>query len=138
MIQVTCALIIDDGKVLVTQNGMNSDHPLQWEFPGGKMHVGETEAQCICREIKEELELEICIVEALRAVVHDYGIKKIRLIPFICVVKSGMLKLNNHIEKDWVELLKLSRINFSEADRRLLELDYNQRTLEKYSRKQMY
>lgn len=135
MIQVTCALIIDRGKVLLTQNNKNSDHPFQWEFPGGKVKPRESEEQCICREINEELELEIRVVEPLFAVKHDYGFKKIRLIPFVCSISSGTIKLNNHYKKEWVEIGKLKTVDFSEADKRLIEIPENKKMLEKYFRK---
>ncbi|MCY1720331.1 NUDIX domain-containing protein [Prolixibacteraceae bacterium Z1-6] len=132
MIQVACALIIHDGKVLLAQNGSNSDHHLQWEFPGGKIKPDETEEQCIRREIREELELEIEIVDSLKAVVHDYNIKKIRLIPFICKLNGGNLKLNDHINAEWVELNDLFEYDLSEADKKLIEIHRNQKILKKY------
>lgn len=132
MIQVACALIISKGKVLIAQNGAGSDHPFQWEFPGGKLNPGETEEQCICREIKEELELEIYVAEKLTGVEHDYGIKQISLIPFVCSIKSGVLKLNNHINIEWIEIGKLEEFDFSEADKRLILLSANQKRLKKY------
>ncbi|MBK6285706.1 MAG: NUDIX domain-containing protein [Draconibacterium sp.] len=59
MIKVTCAIIIKNGRILVTQRKANSSHPLNWEFPGGKLNSGETLEYCIIREIKEELDIEI-------------------------------------------------------------------------------
>ena len=136
MIQVTCALIIsEDGKVLLAQNREDSDHPMQWEFPGGKVKEGETGEKCILREIKEELDVDVEIVEALNAIEHDYGIKKIRLIPFVCKVGSGIIRLNNHIRTEWVVLQKVNEFDLSEADRQLIELPANQDILEKYIRK---
>ncbi|WP_346855385.1 NUDIX domain-containing protein [uncultured Draconibacterium sp.] len=135
MIQVTCALIVSEGKVLIAQNKEDSDHPFQWEFPGGKLKAGETEEQCICREIKEELELEIRILERLLGVEYDYGIKKIMLIPFVCSIESGELKLNDHIITAWVEMAELGTVDFSAADKKLIGIDSNQKSLKKYTRK---
>lgn len=132
MIQVTCALIIDEGKVLVTQNHEESDHPLQWEFPGGKLKPHESEQECIIREIKEELELDILVLDKLETVEHDYGIKKIELIPFVCKIAGGALKLNNHKDKKWVYFSDLEEIDFLEADKRLVSLTENLVLLEKY------
>jgi len=85
MIDVTCAVIRnEDDEVLIVQRGEFTDHPLKWEFPGGKINQGESEEDCILREIKEELSMEIVICGRLPDVIHDYGLKKIRLIPFIC------------------------------------------------------
>ncbi|WP_346858779.1 (deoxy)nucleoside triphosphate pyrophosphohydrolase [uncultured Draconibacterium sp.] len=137
MIQVTCALIVSEGKVLIAQNKEDSDHPFQWEFPGGKLKAGETEEQCICREIKEELELEIRILERLLGVEYDYGIKKIELIPFVCSIESGELKLNDHIKTAWVEMAELGTVDFSAADKKLIGIDSNQKSLKKYTREQV-
>uniref|UniRef100_UPI00321654B1 (deoxy)nucleoside triphosphate pyrophosphohydrolase n=1 Tax=uncultured Draconibacterium sp. TaxID=1573823 RepID=UPI00321654B1 len=138
MIQVTCAFVFSNDKILLAQNGSESDHPMQWEFPGGKIKQGETEEQCIRREILEELELKIEIVEALQAIEHDYGMKRIRLIPFVCVIKSGSLKLNDHIKTEWVKPDRLNEFDLSEADKKLIELAENRKVLEKYAGKQMH
>lgn len=135
MIQVTCALLIHEGKVLITQNGAESAHPFQWEFPGGKINPEETAKACIIREIKEELELDIVVIEDLVAVEHDYGIKKIILIPFVCSIAGGSLKLNNHIDKKWIAFSDLKEVDFSAADKRLISLGENRKLLEKYSGK---
>lgn len=135
MILVTCALLVKNGKILITQNGYDSDHPYQWEFPGGKIKPGETGTACVKREIMEELELEIKIVETLKPVEHDYGIKQIKLIPFVCKLVSGSIKLNNHISEKWIELAAVEGIDFSEADRKLIENTHNYSLLQKYSRK---
>ena len=135
MLIVTCALIVKNGKILITQNGEDSDHAFQWEFPGGKIKINETTEACIVREIKEELELDVFIEKTLIPVEHDYGIKKIKLIPFICSIKQGLLKLNNHMNAKWVEVPNLLEIDFSEADKRLLMIDKNMQNLKEYTRK---
>ena len=66
MINVTCAIIRnEEEKVLVVQRGLLTDHPLKWEFPGGKIDPGESETECIIREIDEELSMDIVIVGRL-------------------------------------------------------------------------
>jgi 8-oxo-dGTP pyrophosphatase MutT (NUDIX family) len=54
MIAVCCAIILKNSKILAVQRGVESSHPNQWEFPGGKIHANETAEQCIIREIEEE------------------------------------------------------------------------------------
>lgn len=132
MIQVTCAIIIDKGKILVAQNTESSDHPFQWEFPGGKIKSGESERDCIVREIKEELNLTVEVIEALVPVEHDYKVKSIRLIPFVCFVVSGNLKLNDHNAIKWVPSNELNELDFAEADRVLIQKTENRERLKKY------
>jgi 8-oxo-dGTP diphosphatase len=117
MINVSCAVIRnDDEKVLVVQRGKDSDHPLKWEFPGGKVNPGETFEECIVREINEELSLDIIICASLKNVEHDYTNKRIRLIPFICDTLMDLPVLNEHVAYRWIEASRLAEIDFSEAD----------------------
>ena len=137
MIDVTCAIIFDKNKLLLTQRGEHSYHAFQWEFPGGKVKPEETEEQCIHREISEELGIEIRIIEKLSPVIYDYGFRKIRLIPFLVYIEKGDIVLNEHVNFEWLELEKLNKRNISEADRELIQLPENKKLLEKYSREKM-
>jgi len=102
MFKVTCAIIIRRNKILVAQRNESSDHPLKWEFPGGKLNPSETIEECIIREIREELDIEIEVRKTMIAVYHDYGHKQIELIPFLCILKSGDIKLIEHHDFMWV------------------------------------
>lgn len=132
MLKVTCAIIIRQNKILVTQRNENSDHPYQWEFPGGKIKQNETEADCIAREINEELGIEIRILDLMIHVQHDYGFRKIELIPFICEIQSGSIKLTEHIDFKWISIENLEQIDLSDADRKLIQKDGNRLILKKY------
>lgn len=117
MIDVTCAVIRnEDDRVLVVQRGEETDHPLKWEFPGGKVDAGESEEECIIREIQEELSLDVVIFGKLPVVEHDYGHKKIRLIPFVCDTLDDMPMLNEHVSFEWLTPGELGKVDFSEAD----------------------
>jgi 8-oxo-dGTP diphosphatase len=117
MINVTCAIIRnEDDEVLIVQRGESTDHPFKWEFPGGKINEGESEEDCIIREIKEELSIDIVIRTRLDPVIHDYGHKRIRLIPFICDTLEDLPFLSEHMAFEWVEANKLKSIDFSQAD----------------------
>ena len=132
VLKVTCALIIQNNKIFITQNSSNSDHPFQWEFPGGKIKTGETNEDCLKREIKEELEIEVEILCELKPVIFDYEIKTIELIPFLCSFKSGKIHLNEHIDFKWLELNELKSLNFPGADLELIQLKENWDTLKEY------
>jgi 8-oxo-dGTP diphosphatase len=117
MIKVTCAVIRnEEDEILVVQRGEATDHPFKWEFPGGKLNPGESEEDCIIREVDEELSMEIVIVGKLSAVHHDYGRKKINLIPFVCDTLDEIPFLSEHIAYRWVPGIELMSIDFSEAD----------------------
>lgn len=121
MIEVTCAIIINDSKILAVQRGQESSHPLEWEFPGGKIHPGETAEQCIVREISEELIIRIVVLNQLELVEYDYGSKQIRLIPFVCKIDSGEIVLTEHIAKCWIAIVEWTELNWSGADQELIQ-----------------
>jgi 8-oxo-dGTP diphosphatase len=117
MLDVTCAIIRnEEDEVLIVQRGETSEHPFKWEFPGGKILPEETEEECILREIQEELSMEIVIFDRLPEVVHDYGFKIIRLIPFICDTLDEFPFLSEHMAFKWISAEELKDIDFSEAD----------------------
>lgn len=117
MIDVTCAVIRDDkDRVLVVQHGDESDHPGMWEFPGGKIKKGESAEECIIREIREELSISVVICHALTGVVHDYGFRKIKLIPFVCDTLDFAISLNEHSDYKWIETGDLLKFSLTKAD----------------------
>ena len=132
MLKVTCALIVENQKLLITQNSSNSDHPFQWEFPGGKMKPGEDAEHCILREIKEELNIVVSVVRRLEPVGFDYGYKRIELIPFLCRIQSGTIQLHEHIDFEWIGFKKIKETDFSGADRELILETRNAGILKKY------
>jgi len=120
MIEVTCAIIVNDSKILAVQRGPESSHPWKWEFPGGKIQNNETAVQCIIREIEEELLLRIDVLLQLESIEFDYGTKSILLIPFICKIVSGELVLTEHVDKCWLEIDQWQVIDWLGADRELV------------------
>jgi 8-oxo-dGTP diphosphatase len=117
MIHVTCAIIRNEkNEVLIVQRAEKSDHPFKWEFPGGKLMEKETEEECIIREIREELSMDIVICGRMADAEYDYGIKQIRLIPFVCDTLDEMPFLSEHIAYKWLDLADLINVDFSQAD----------------------
>jgi len=117
MINVTCAIIRnEENEILVVQRGEKTDHPFKWEFPGGKLKEDETEEECIIREIREELSLDIVICKRLAIAEYDYGFKMIRLIPFVCDTLDELPFLSEHIAYKWLDPPDLKKIDLSEAD----------------------
>ncbi len=117
MIDVSCAIIRnDDEKILVVQRGQGTEHSLKWEFPGGKLDTGEDPEDCIVREIKEELSLDIIIIGRQDSVEYDYGFKQVRLFPFICETLMDLPVLSEHAAFKWIEISEFDDIDFLEAD----------------------
>ena len=117
MIDVTCAVIRnEDNEILVVQRDEYTDHPMKWEFPGGKVDKGESFEECILREIKEELSIDVVICGKLPDTRHDYVSKSIRLIPFICDTLDEMPFLSEHVDFKWTTPEELMSVDFSGAD----------------------
>lgn len=122
VIEVTCAIIEQAGKVLAVQRGENSSLAFKWEFPGGKVEEEETHWQCLLREIREELNVEIDIWEKLPYSDHEQEERTIRLIPFICSLRAGeTIELIEHNDSKWLALDKLDSLDWAPADLKVIE-----------------
>ncbi|WP_187260657.1 (deoxy)nucleoside triphosphate pyrophosphohydrolase [Pontibacter beigongshangensis] len=121
-VKVVCALLEQQGRVLVTQRHQHMDQPLLWEFPGGKVEPGETEEESLKREIKEELQLTITPVLRLTPVFSDLneGVQ-LELIPFICHYKGGAIQLVEHKAYQWSERDHLRGYDWCPADLPVVE-----------------
>lgn len=116
ILNVTCAIIQFEEKVLVVQRAEKMKQPLKWEFPGGKIESGETEEECVLREIKEEISIDIEVSEKLSPSVFTYDDITIRLIPFLAYYKIGEIKLMEHKQYKWLRREQLEELNWAEAD----------------------
>lgn len=115
-IQVTCLVLLHQGKVLATQRSATMDLPGYWEFPGGKMETEESPTTCLIREIWEELSIEIRISRPLTPVLHTYPNKAIQLIPFLAAWESGTLQLTEHAQSQWLAQKDLLSLDWAPAD----------------------
>ena len=115
-IQVTCLILFHEGKILATQRGAAMDLPGCWEFPGGKVELGESPENCLLREIREELSIEIRISDSLTPILHLYPNKEIQLIPFLATWQGGSLKLTEHAQSQWLNKEDLLSLNWAPAD----------------------
>jgi 8-oxo-dGTP diphosphatase len=116
MIRVTCAIIECNGEVLITQRSASMSQPLLWEFPGGKVEAGETDKSCLVREILEELNLNVTPHKGLTPSICTYSFKTVILIPFLCSLDGGELKLLEHADSRWVGVEELLDFNWCPAD----------------------
>lgn len=95
--------------------------PLKWEFPGGKIKPGETPEECLKREVREELGIEIELRAPLQSVSHQYPDFMVTLYPFICSISSGEIILHEHAALVWRVPAELQRLDWAEADGPVLE-----------------
>ncbi len=82
-------MIFRSGKLLITQRLAEAHLGGLWEFPGGKRTPDETFEQCLVREIREELGVEISVGELFESVTHAYPEKTVHLKFFVCRLRGG-------------------------------------------------
>ena len=119
-IRVVAAIIIKNEKVFATQRGYG-DFKGGWEFPGGKIDAGETPEEALIREIKEELDTEVEVIELLDTVEYDYPNFHLSMDCFICKIKSGDLVLKEHEAAQWLTKETLDTVNWLPADLGLID-----------------
>ena len=119
-IRVVAAIIIEKEKVFATQRGYG-EFKDGWEFPGGKIELGEIPEAAIVREIKEELDTEIEVVKLLDTVEYDYTQFHLSMDCFICKIKSGDLVLKEHEAAKWLTKENLDSVDWLPADLSLIE-----------------
>ena len=120
-IDVAAALIFHNGKLLITQRRPDDHLPNLWEFPGGKVEPGETFQECLVREIREELAIEISVGELVEDLTHTYPEKTVRLCFFNCRLVSGEAKPIHVQDLHWISRDQLQNFEFPAADAKLIE-----------------
>lgn len=131
MLQVTCAIIEHADKILICQRSTSMKLPLKWEFPGGKIEPGESKEDCLRREIKEELDIDIEINNILSTVEYHYSDFSIQLYPFVCSLLNGEVKALEHAQAIWVDANQLRDYDWAEADLPIVDEYLTQRYLSK-------
>lgn len=116
VVRVPCAIIEHRGKVLAGQRSAALSFPLKWEFPGGKQEKNETDEETLVREIREELNVEIQIVQKLPVTAKDQGWREIILVPFVCKLKTSNIVLTEHEQISWLSPENLHSLDWTEAD----------------------
>lgn len=119
-IEVVAAIIKKDDKIFITKRSYGEFIDM-WEFPGGKVEVGETQEEALIREIKEELELDITNLNYLTTVEYDYPSFHLIMNCFICEICGGTLSLNAHNDAKWVSLEQLASQKWIPADIEVVE-----------------
>ena len=120
-VEVAAGLVFRDGKLLITRRSAGAHLAGLWEFPGGKREPGETFKQCLRRELREELGIEVQVLALIEDFVHQYPERSVRLKFFRCrwlrheprpILCQGLA---------WINPGQLSQYAFPAADTRLLD-----------------
>ena len=119
-IEVVAAIIIKDGHVFATQRGYG-EWQGWWEFPGGKIEIGEAPEEALIREIREELNAEISVGDLLQTIEWDYPTFHLTMHCYLCTLTSDNLHLNEHAASAWLTKETLATVKWLPADVVLLD-----------------
>ena len=119
---VTAGVIWKGSRVLLAQRFPRGLLGGLWEFPGGKKEGSETLEECLCREIKEELGIDVRIIEPIASIKHAYSHFRITLHGFHCKYGKGSVRSIECADWKWVLPSEISSYALPRADRKLLEV----------------
>ena len=119
-VEVAAALIFRSGRLLITQRHAKAHLGGLWEFPGGKREPGETYEECLAREIREELGVEIAVGKCFAEITHAYPEKRIHLKFFLAQLTAGEPRTLDCAAVRWVTRAELNDYEFPAADMQLL------------------
>ena len=120
MTDVVAALIWDGDRFLACQRPAHKKRGLLWEFVGGKVEPGETKAQALIRECKEELDVQIQVGEVFMEVIHEYPDLTVRLTLFNASILEGTPMLLEHNAIRWITIEEMDTLDFCPADEEIL------------------
>ena len=122
-IKVVAGLILQNDKLLICQRPNFKDHPLKWEFPGGKIKNDETNEEALIREINEELSINIINYEELISYHFSYKNLNKRVFIYFYLVNnfSGKVLNNFHKELKWIEIKDIREYDFLEGDLKIID-----------------
>jgi 8-oxo-dGTP diphosphatase len=123
MLEVAAAIIENEqGQMLIARRKKGKSQEGLWEFPGGKIENGETVEDCLRRELREEMQIEIDPYAYFATNEHDYGSICIRLIAYKAAYLSGEIALVDHDAYRWIGLAELGEYVFAPADVKFVEM----------------
>lgn len=115
-INVVGAIIVRDGLVLAAKRGPDMALPGFWEFPGGKIELGETPETALARELKEELMCEVNIGAHVDTTAHEYDFGVVNLSTYYATLNGSEPKLTEHSEVRWIAPIDLMSVKWAPAD----------------------
>ena len=121
-----------DGRLLITRRPEGRHLSGYWEFPGGKQEAHESLEDCIAREIKEEIGLDVMVASHLLSVPYEYDVKRITLHVFHCLSTGGQPRSLEGQDMRWIQLDEITRYAFPPADRQVIQFLIHSTSLSKH------
>ena len=119
---VVGGLIYQNKKILICQRKEVGDHPLKWEFPGGKIKDFEENQEALRRELKEELNIDITEMKFFAEYLYEYKelSKKLKLVFYHIFQFEGEIQNLVHHQLKWIDISNLSDYDFLEGDHKII------------------
>jgi len=121
MTEVVAALIWEQGNFMICQRPAHKARGLLWEFVGGKVEKGETKAEALVRECREELDITVSVGEEFMSLVHEYPDLTVALTLFNCSIAEGEPKMLEHNDIKWITPQEIEDYDFCPADEEILK-----------------
>lgn len=121
MVQVAAALIKDGERFMICRRPAHKARGNLWEFAGGKLEPGETAAEALIRECREELDVTVAPGDIFAEVTHVYPDITVHLTVFNAVIAEGEPKLLEHSEIKWILPAEIGQYEFCPADEFILK-----------------
>jgi 8-oxo-dGTP diphosphatase len=117
-VQVTAGVMSRDATVLVCQRAAGSWHAGKWEFPGGKVELGETLESGMRRELREELGIEVEVGRRLWRTTYQYPEREPFDLTFFFIPKwTGAVRNQEFADIRWIRVGQVGELDFLEGDR---------------------
>ena len=118
---VVAALIWDKDRFMICQRPFHKTRGLLWEFVGGKTEAGETKAEALIRECKEELDITVKPLEVYMELTHVYPDLTVNLTLFNAEIAEGIPKMLEHHDIRWITVAEIPEYDFCPADEEILK-----------------
>lgn len=117
-IEVVAGIIFFENEILCVQRGENKRSYIskKFEFPGGKVEIGESPVEALKRELEEELSITPIIKDLYHIVKHNYPDFEITMHSYLCESDSKNLNLTEHIAAKWLSADNLHSLDWAAAD----------------------
>lgn len=120
MTEVVAALIWQGEKFMICQRPAHKARGLLWEFVGGKVEAGETKAEALIRECREELDVLLTVGDVFMEVTHEYPDLLVHLTLFHATIFAGEPKMLEHNDIKWITPREIPNYEFCPADEEIL------------------
>jgi 8-oxo-dGTP diphosphatase len=122
MINVVAAILQNEDRILIARKREGKPLAGFYEFPGGKIEIGEIPEESLIRELMEEMNIKIKVKEYIGESIYDYGEGKVICLKgFTAEILEGEIKLSDHDEYRWITLKEITNYKLAPADISLVE-----------------